>query len=98
MGTTVEDRNAILATMGIPEDDPGRTEILNNLGVAEDEDELRWFYQNDPETLERLGLLSDEDYELFDEDVDEKEEKKPSIYSYLIIAFWVVLFAAAYLL
>ncbi len=97
MGTTVEDRNAILATMGISEDDPGRTEILNNMGVAEDEDELRWFYQNQPEILEQLGLLDEEYYEVFDEDI-EKEEESPSIYTYLIITFWVILFVAAYLL
>lgn len=90
MGTTVGDRNAILATMGISEDDPGRTEILNNLGVAEDEDELRWYYQNQPEVLEQLGLAT------FDYEIEEPEEQRSSMAAYWAIAIWVFLLMAIF--
>ena len=90
MGTTVDDRNAILATMGISEDDPGRTEILNNLGVMEDEDELRWFYQNQPDVLERLGI------EPADYETEELEEKRPSLATYCAIVIWILLLAAIF--
>jgi len=82
--------------MGISEDDPGRSEILNNMGVAEDEDELRWFYQNQPEILERLGLLDEEYYEVSEENID--EGRSPSLFTYLLVAFWVILLIVAYIL
>jgi len=82
--------------MGISEDDPGRSEILNNMGVAEDEDELRWFYQNQPEILERLGLLDEEYYEVSEENID--EGRPPSLFTYLLVAFWVILLIVAYIL
>lgn len=89
MGTSVEDRNAILATMGISEDDPNRTEVLNDLGLAEDEDELRWFYQNDPVTLFNLGLISAEE---FDQEIENEEQtNQPPTWSYFVAGFMVIL-------
>jgi len=91
MGTTVDDRNAILATMGVSEDDPDRTEILNNLGVMEDEDELRWFYQNDPEILERLNLSP-----LYEDNLPEEEKKASKLLVVIGVVVWGLLIFALF--
>ncbi len=62
------------------------------VGVMEDENELRWFYQNQPEVLERLGV--DHPYEEIEEETAEK--KRSPLMVYLAIAIWGLLLVAVF--